>query len=192
MATFSHTQQVDYSISEQDKHLPNYQSSELPKFQTTKVPNYQSSKPPKFQTTKVPNYQSSKLSKFRITKVPNDQCSELPMFRATKVPSYQSSKLPKFQVTMQPSNLATSSRTEKREPKNKILGAKTSEQKAPNFHFLDGKIDQKSDFWNIVLRCSEREASCTFVGTRLRRPNKSVLPTAAHRSGQDRCFALRK
>jgi len=106
-----------------------------------------------------------------------------------------------FQVTMQPSNLATSSRTEKREPKckkqsarnkvqetknknrrtksleqsprNKVLGAK-----APIFRFLSGKIDQKSDFWNIVLLCSEREASCTFVGTRLRRPNKSDLPTA--------------
>jgi len=106
-----------------------------------------------------------------MTKVPNYQCSKLPCNRATlqqvretkckkqsariKVQETKNKKRKTRTEEREPKNENRRTRTEEREPKNKILGAKTSEQKAPNFHFLDGKIDQKSDFWNIVLRCSE-------------------------------------
>jgi len=126
-------------------------------------------------------------AKNQDSKLPNYQVTELSMFQSINVPIYQCSNLSMFQVIMQLSDPAISPRNEEREPKCKnrktrteeqnlrseILGTKSLEQKlwskkAPIFRFLGGKIDQKSDFWNIVLRCSEREASCTFVITWLR------------------------
>jgi len=108
----------------------------------------------------------NKITIYRATKVPNDQSSKLPMFQTTKVPNHQNSELQIFQVAM---------RQVSQEPKNKILGTKSSEQKKPIFRFSCGKIDQKSDFWNIVLHCSEKEASCTFVITWLRHSMQRCL-----------------
>jgi len=103
---------------------------------------------------------------------------------------FQTINVPSFHATERPCNKSKNrgARNKVQEPKNKIFGAKSLEQNPWNknfgaknpqiLRFLGGKIDQKSDFWNIVLHCSERETSCTFVGTRLCRPNKSDLPTA--------------
>jgi len=92
----------------------------------------------------------------------------------SKLPNYQVTELSMFQVTMQPSDPATSPRTEERELRSENQSAKTKVQesrnesrrtrtkeqnlrsKKPQFpSLLGGKIDQKSDFWNIVLRCRE-------------------------------------
>jgi len=65
----------------------------------------------------------------------------------------------------EPKNKIFGAKSLEQNPWNKILGTKSLEQNPQILRFLGGKIDQKSDFWNIVLRCSEMEASCTFVIT---------------------------
>jgi len=123
LLTRSTTQQVDYSISEQDSYLPNHQSSKRPKFQTTKVPNDQSSKRPKFQTTKVPSYQSSKLPCNRTTLQQVQESRNENQSARTEV--------------QEPKNEKQSARTEERETKCENRRAKSSEQnprsKKPQF-----------------------------------------------------------
>jgi len=170
----------------------------------TNVPNYQSSKPPMFQTTNVPSYQCSELPMFRATNVSSYHCFELPLFQVTMQPSNLATsprtekretkcknrsagteeREPKNEnrgartKVLKPKCKNQRTRTKEQNPRNKVLETKFLEQNPQIFRFSCGKIDQKSNFWNIVLLCSEREASCTFVGTRLCRPNKSDLPTA--------------
>jgi len=131
---------------------------------------------------------------FQATKVPNDQSSKRPMFQSINVPSYHATERPcnksknrgARNKVREPKNENRRTKSSERNLWNKILGTKTLERKILKFcASWVGKLTRNPTFGiSFCFAVKGKQVVLLWV--------QKFLPSAAHRSGQDRFFALRK